>query len=131
MKPLLFILVLFGIGNFSCERKSKQNLDFEKWESLQVYYNLEDIERVEIENWKGHHNLVISQFEKFKEDLRSYKYDGNYARTKPGQLSCKITFKDKSVLRFYSNSSTDIIISKGLVDNHTFIQGKLVDFENY
>ena len=125
LSPLIGLLL-----TISC-KQSPDQINFRKGELLNRYFQLENIQSVEIENLKGKHILSGLELRNFKKDLDTYEYDGSYALTKPGHLSCTIKFSDKSSLSFYSNISSQIIISTGVNTDHTFVTTKKVNFDNY
>ena len=130
MKSFLSFLSIGILLTTSCNPTVKQKI-FQKGELLNKYYELDNIKSVEIENLKGKHTLSNLELRNFKMDLDTYKYDGSYAKTKPGHFSCNIKFRDKSSMFFYSNSSSEIITSTGINADHTFVTTKQVNFENY
>lgn len=109
----------------------QQTKNYKSEAKLEEYYPLDSIKSVEIENKKGRHHLSKNQILSLIRDLRTYTYGGNYASTKPGYFWCKIIFQNGSDLYFYNNSNSEIIISNGFVDDHTFKTKKKVNFENY
>jgi len=129
MRRILYItfMLTFGI----CNSFGQQIKNFKTEEYLEKYYPLDIIKSVEMENWKGKHPLSKNQILQFTKDLKTYSCAGNYAKTKPGHFWCNITFQDGTHLYFYSNSSSEIIISTGPVNDYTFKTKKKVNFENY
>ncbi len=135
MNKLLLIFVAFTFAQTSLGQVSKsyrtESVSFKVGEKLELYYPLDSIKNITLNNWKGKHVLSKISQKQLIAELKNYKFLGHYAHTKPGHLWCMITFLNGSTFYFDSNSESEIIISNVNMGANTFISKKKLNFEHY
>lgn len=129
MKRTVFIFFPLLLLFEKSSGQISKDICFKEGDNLSMHYPLDSIHSISLHNFKGDHTLSKKQVMSLIPYLKKYTFEGNYAKTKPGQIWATITFLNGTTLPFYSNSSGEIIISKN--GDKTFIPNGKLNFDNY